>query len=62
MRIPEGATGYLREMLNQWLNWAPPNHPWPTVEVLAVALRNSGDEHLAAYLLPEFMERLRNHN
>lgn len=52
--IPTAPTGYFSEMLNQWLNWAPPNHPFPTIEALVVALQNSGDEHLA-----EFMERLK---
>ena len=52
--IPKGPTGYFSEMLNQWLNWAPPNHPWPTGEALVVALQNSGDEQLA-----EFIERLK---
>ena len=48
--IQEGTTGYLREMLSQWLKWAPPNHPSPTLETLAVALQKSGDESLAANL------------
>ena len=56
-----GDTGYFREMLSLWLRWAPPNHSWPTLETLAVALRSSGDEHLAANLLPEFIKRLRKH-
>ena len=50
MLIQEGTTGYLREMLSQWLKWAPPNHPSPTLETLAVALQKSGDESLAANL------------
>jgi len=29
--IPEGSPGYFKEMLIQWLKWAPPNHPPPTV-------------------------------
>jgi len=46
--VPEGPTGYFREMLTQWLKWAPPNHPSPTVEVLALALQRNGYEALAA--------------
>ena len=48
--IQEGITGYLREMLSQWLKWAPPNHPLPTLEALAVALQSSGHESLAAFI------------
>ena len=59
--IPEGPTGYFREMLSQWLRWAPPNHSWPTLQTLAVVLQSSGDQHLAASLLPEFIKRLRKH-
>ena len=47
MLIPEGDTGYFREMLSQWLKWAPPIHLWPTVENLTVAVRSSGHEGLA---------------
>ena len=28
----EGPPGYFREMLSQWLKWAPPNHSLPTLE------------------------------
>ena len=55
--IQEGTTGYLREMLSQWLKWAPPNHPLPTLETLAVALQNSGHESLAVNLKPMFLQR-----
>ena len=57
--IPEGATGYFREMLSQWLRWAPPNHSWPTLEALQLALQRSGHENLAVSLIPEFIQRLR---
>ena len=29
--IPEGLNGYFREMLGQWLRWAPPNHSFREV-------------------------------
>ena len=50
MLIPEGPTGYFRQMLSQWLKWAPPNHRWPTLEALETALRSSGHEKLAFQL------------
>ena len=59
--IPEGDTGYFREMMSQWLKWAPPNHSWPTLEALVGALQSSEDESLGANLLPKFIERLRKH-
>ena len=55
--IPEGPLGYFREMLSQWLKWAPPNHPWPTIEALTAALQSSGNESLAAKLKPMFLQR-----
>lgn len=45
--IHEGRPGYFREMLSQWLKWAPPNHPPPTVLNLASALRRTGEEATA---------------
>lgn len=48
--IPEGCPGYFREMLCQWLKWAPPNHPPPTVLTLASALRRNGKEVTAFHL------------
>ena len=55
--IQEGTTGYLRKMLSQWLNWAPPNHPSPTLEAVVVALQNSGHESLAVNLKSMFLQR-----
>ena len=55
--IQEGITGYFREMLSQWLKWAPPNHPSPTLEDLAVALQSSGHESLAVNLKSVFLHR-----
>ena len=55
--VPEGPPGYFREMLTQWLKWAPPNHPSPTVEVLALALQRSGHEALAANLRSLFLQK-----
>ena len=42
--IPEGVTGYFRDLLSRWLKWAPPNHRWPTLEALATALNEAGEE------------------
>ena len=47
MLLPEGDTAFFSEMLTQWLKWAPPNHPWPTLEALSSALQNAGEESLA---------------
>ena len=57
MLIPEGPTGYFREMLSQWLKWAPPNHPWPTLGALENALRTSGQESLALQLRLNFLQK-----
>ena len=51
--IPEGAVGYYREMVAQWLQWATPNHPLPTVEALTSALRKTGMEQLALQIESE---------
>lgn len=48
--IPEGCSGYFREMLAQWLKWAPPNHPLPSVRDLASALRRAREEVTAFHL------------
>ena len=55
--IPEGLTGYFREMLSQWLKWAPPNHPWPTLEALQPVLQSCGYEGLAVQLMPLFLKK-----
>jgi len=56
MLIPEGDSGYIRDMLNQWLKWAPPNHEWPTVTALATALQSCQQENLAVNLRAKFMQ------
>jgi len=48
--IPEGSPDYFRDMLIQWLKWAPPNRPPPTVLNLASALRRSQEEASALAL------------
>ena len=53
--IPEGDTGYFREMLSQWLKWAPPNHYWPTITALEGAVRDSGHESLAYNFREQFL-------
>ena len=55
--ITEGLPGYFREMLNQWLKWAPPNHSSPTLENLALVLRRSGHENLAVTLGSNFQRK-----
>ena len=56
MLIPQAPQSYFREMLSQWLNWAPPNHPWPTIEALGAALQCSGSESLAFQLKSLFVQ------
>ena len=56
MLMPEAPASYFREMLSQWLKWAPPNHSWPTLEALETALRSSGHEDLALELKPLFLK------
>ena len=55
--IAEGLNGYFREMLSQWLKWAPPNHSLPTLEALALALQSCGHERLAVHLRPIFLQK-----
>ena len=55
--IQEGPTGYFREMLSQWLKWAPPNHSSPTLKNLTPAVRGSGHEDLAVKLGSEYFQR-----
>ena len=45
--LPGGSTAYYCELLSRWLDWAPPNHPFPTVSALAAALRKIGKERTA---------------
>ena len=55
--IPKGVTGFFSEMLSQWLKWAPPDHPSPTLENLAPTLQRSGHEDLAVRLTTTFPQR-----
>ena len=55
--IPEGSTGYITEMLNLWLKWAPSKHEYPTLTALAIALRKSGQETIAATLREQFNQQ-----
>lgn len=52
--IPKGSTGYITEMLNQWLKWAPPKHKWPRLSALEAALQECECENLAAKLRKHF--------
>ena len=47
--IPQGPVAYFKEMLLQWLKWAPSNHNLPTISSLCSALRspNVGNEKIA---------------
>ena len=46
---------YYAAMLSIWLDWAPPNHPTPTVdERLSSALRKAGNERLALDLQKKY--------
>ena len=38
---------YYEAMLKRWLDWAPPNHGYPTLDGLVTALRAAGKERLA---------------
>ena len=51
----EGPEGYLRELLGNWLQWAPPNHSLPTLEDLASAVRGTGKERVAYTLVQKFL-------
>ena len=53
----EGDSGYIREMLNQWLKWVPPNHEQPTLTALETALQNCQQERLAETLRARFMQK-----
>ena len=53
--IPEGDSGYFRDMLSQWLKWAPPNHRWPTLEALAMVLNEAGEESRAYGLREQYL-------
>ena len=56
--VSEGTTGYLRELLSQWLKWAPPNHRSPTIKSLGDALQSSGHESLAVDLMTQKKGRM----
>ena len=47
--IPGGSTAFLREMLQRYLNFAPPSHTYPTLANLCDALRNPaiGEKQIA---------------
>ena len=53
----EGPPGYLRAMLSQWLKWAPPKHPWPTIEALSRAIQSTEHEDLAVNLKSLFLQK-----
>ena len=42
-----GDDDYYGAMLTRWLDWAPPNHGYPTLDGLVSALRAAGKERLA---------------
>lgn len=55
--IAGGVPSYFKEMLSQWLKWAPPHHPQPTLEALVAAVQSSGHESLAANLKLRFEQK-----
>ena len=42
-----GEEDYYAEMLRRWLDWAPPNHTYPSIPQLSSALRAVGKERMA---------------
>ena len=42
-----GDVDYYEAMLRRWLDWAPPKHPFPSLQSLLTALRDVGKERLA---------------
>ena len=52
--IPEGVTGYFRDMLSQWLRCMPSIHSCPTLETLVAVLRNAGEEKTAKILQEKY--------
>ena len=53
-----GPQTCLEMLLDKWLNWAPPNHGFPTIEDLITAVRKMGQERLAWKLAND--KRLKN--
>lgn len=48
------------DLLSRWLKWAPPKHDLPTLQTLAVALREDtvGEERIANELMERFQREL----
>ena len=42
-----GDVDYYEAMLRRWLDWAPPKHPFPSLQSLLTAFRDVGKERLA---------------
>ena len=52
--ISGGPSACFRDLLSRWLNWAPPNHIFPSVEALESALRSPDvEKERAAFDLSE---------
>ena len=45
-----GEDDYFSSVLGKWLDWAPPNHPSPSIQQLSAALRAVGKENQAKNL------------
>ena len=45
-----GEMDYYRTMLRRWLDWAPPDHPYPSLQTLTSALLAVGKERQASDL------------
>jgi len=53
----ERPHGYLKEVFNQWLKWAPPSHHYPTSEKLALALNQIDEKKIALDLRDRVMQQ-----
>ena len=57
--LPLGSPAFFCELLTQWLKWAPPDHPFPTVRNLVSALKMAGEERMGFQLEEVFLCRTR---
>lgn len=53
----EAPHGYMREVLSQWLKWAPPSHHYPTIEKLASALSQIEEKGIASDLSNHILQQ-----
>ena len=55
--IAGGVPSYFKEMLSQWLKWAPPHHLQLMLEALVAAVQSRGHESLATNLKLRFKQK-----